>query len=482
MSFPWAAAGSLASGAMAMSSSRRASKEQRKMQQIALSNAGQAFTPIDVYGPGGAGVQYNVPMQQSNPFAGMDLSQLGSLFSGLGGNAGGEVGIGGWQVGPTQYSPTSGSSNGIEVVEGTRGRVRRSNINNAVVNVGDLDPIRQMLVAGAANLTGQAGLTQDTMGRIQDLEDAAGIFGQAGLGRLGQLQNSAGLAQGLATVGLADASDFATQLREQAQGAFGALAGTQQEARDNTLALLREQARLPEERAFSRLQDNLFATGRMGSSGGGLQMEAFARGLGQADLQRQLVAAEEGRAAQQAQLGLGQGLASQQDAMMANAMNRFGSMTQLNNQLGQTRFDRTTSMADENFARMAALLNVNPQAMQSQMLAGQLGNLAAMLNAVGGINQTGYNAANFSQTLMANQAAARGGQQQVLSGMMQPNFGEANMWAQMSQALNPGGNALGQLGSWVGGLFNRGNNSSSLPVMTSSDVTNALANDPMFGP
>lgn len=75
------------------------------------------------------------------------------------------------------------------------------------------------------------------------------------------------------------------------QMGFGMLGEAPQgyrDVQDQRLALLREQAAPFEQRAFNANNQNLFSTGRMGTSGGGMQTEAFARGLAQADTGRQL--------------------------------------------------------------------------------------------------------------------------------------------------------------------------------------------------
>lgn len=114
------------------------------------------------------------------------------------------------------------------------------------------------------------------------------------------------------------AMDFTRQnqqaglLTGDAMGLFGRagtyadriLGGGAQDVADQRLALLREQAAPFEQRQFNRLQNNLFSTGRLGITGGGLQTEAFARGLGQADLARQVEAQNMGLQQQQFAQGL----------------------------------------------------------------------------------------------------------------------------------------------------------------------------------
>jgi hypothetical protein len=101
-------------------------------------------------------------------------------------------------------------------------------------------------------------------------------------------------------------------------------------SRDDTLALLRQQAAPFEQRAFQGLQDTQFATGQLGSSGGALQTEAFARGLSQADLDRQLAASGEARAEQSSLLDLlggqlegGAGLRGMEADLLQQAFSQF---------------------------------------------------------------------------------------------------------------------------------------------------------------
>lgn len=426
-----AAGGSVLSGGLGMMSSRKASKDAKKAQQVALSNAGQAYTPINVTGPGGAGVTFNTG-------GGMLPDGQGGYVQVGAPSSGGTVARGEPIPGTPYFSDGQGGQidkNGLQVVAGTRGRVRRSNISDAQVSVGDLDPLRSSLVGQATLLGGGLGMDATTAQLLANYGQAGGIFGDAGLGALSQLQNNAMLGAGMGAAQLGSAADFAAALQNQSQGAFGALAGTQAQATQDAFNRMTELARPQEERAFSGLQDNLFATGRMGTSGGALQTEAFARGLGQANTERQLAAMAEGRAAQQAQLGLASGLAGQQDAILGNAMDRFGAMSRLAQGLGQDRFNRTSDLANRNFERAALMLGMSPQMVQQQIIGAQLGNLGGMLTNVGGINQTGYNAADFAQTLMANQANARGGQGAMLAQMTQPDFSQANMWGQLGGSL-----------------------------------------------
>jgi len=103
--------------------------------------------------------------------------------------------------------------------------------------------------------------------------------------------------------------------------------GGPEQVRNRELDLLRQQAQPFEDRAFQNLQESQFATGRAGTSGGGLQTEAFARGLAQADTGRQLAATQVG----QQQQGL-------QESLLQGAFGRFAGLGQLTSDVGQQRF------------------------------------------------------------------------------------------------------------------------------------------------
>jgi hypothetical protein len=307
---------------------------------------------------------------------------------------------------------------------------------------------------------------------LANLQQAGGQFGEASLGDLSQMQDFSRLGANIGATGLADASDFAGDLRNQAQSAFGGLAGTQQEAQQRTLDLLRQQAQPGIERDMAAQQQNLFATGRMGTTGGALQTEAFAKGLANADLDRQLMAAQEGRAAQTAQLGLGTGLAAQQDATMTNAMNRFSSMLGLNTDLGQSRYNRTSDLANTNFTRAGQLLEASPQALEQAIMSGALGLQGQGITNISNIDNNALNMANFAQQLMSNQSAARTGQQQVLNAQAAagPDMTNANMFAQLSGALGGMTGGQGVFGA-LGGLFGGGGGGSA-PSPTGNVASN----------
>lgn len=288
--------------------------------------------------------------------------------------------------------------------------------------LGDLEPSRQGLVALAGQQIGRAGQGGGVPGNIQAAGDLAtqAAFLQPGLdlNTLFALESGAGQSFGT-TLGdfLGSRSGFQTGLQNSAfQGAtnLANIAGQDPQAiADQRLALLRQQAAPFEERAFSSLQENLFGTGRLGTTGGALQTEAFARGLGQADLERQLAASAEGRAFQtqalqgsQGLAGLGTGVAGLQDQLIQSAFNRFNTTAGLASDLSNTRVNRNFQGA--NFQQ-----NALQQLLQNQISLAGVGrslqqsdlNLATQaLQAQGGLNDQSI--ANFQAALAAAQAQA----------------------------------------------------------------------------
>lgn len=70
----------------------------------------------------------------------------------------------------------------------------------------------------------------------------------------------------------------------------GLLPSGLESATQERYGLLNQLAQPAEQRAGNKLQDQLFARGQTGTTGGGIQQEAFQNSLNQADLQRQLSA------------------------------------------------------------------------------------------------------------------------------------------------------------------------------------------------
>lgn len=307
---------------------------------------------------------------------------------------------------------------------------------------------------GLDQLTGRVGSTlDDTQGQFQQL--SAGGFQRP-------LQNTAFMGAGNQ---LADLNRV-----------FG-------DVQSQTLGQLRAQAQPFEQRAFDSLQNNQFATGRLGSSGGALQTEAFARGLGQADLSRQLEATNQARLTQQNTLGLaqgltgmGSGLAGMESDLLSSAFNRFGQTAQMASDLNRERFTRSMYGDETMFSRLGSILGAQQGAamMPSQLQGAQLQNVLSALGGQAGIQTQGLQ--GFQAALAAAQAQANariGAGSNMASIVGNPNFatsgmGTSNLLGQLSERFAPPGGYMNQLASLFGG------NRSMNFTPTMQDVTGSL--------
>lgn len=112
----------------------------------------------------------------------------------------------------------------------------------------------------------------------------------------------------------------------------------QQDASDRKV-LLDQLAQPEQQRSFNTLQDTLFARGQLGTSGGGIQQEAWQNAANRADLERQLASQDwaasraqnrfasalqavgQGQSAQQQNFGIGTGALSGMHSIWANLAN-----------------------------------------------------------------------------------------------------------------------------------------------------------------
>lgn len=201
------------------------------------------------------------------------------------------------------------------------------------------------------------------------------------------------------------------------------------DVRDSTLATLRQQAQPFEQRQFQGLQNNLFATGRLGTSGGGLQTEAFARGLGQADLSRQLEATNQARLTQQQALSQAQGLSGIGSNILNDAFNRFGQTQGMFDNSLQQRFANSAlvnqtqfNQQQQNFGNQLQLAGL-PAALQGA----QLNNALLGLQGQQGIQGMGLNIANLGLAQSQADTNARLGQQSnLVAAASNPNLGARN--------------------------------------------------------
>ena len=267
-----------------------------------------------------------------------------------------------------------------------------------VTNLGDRLTGQRDQVDAFANMFGNqaAGGFGGQASDFLDLQSLVGMQGpQANNNFFAGLQNAIGRNAGMAEAGIGEAFNFGQATNPLGNQAFGIAGqqlgdiGTFDDVRSSQLDLLRQQAAPFEERAFNNLQNNQFATGRLGSSGGALQTEAFARGLGQADLDRQLAASGEARNVQNNALGLASGSfglgASQRglaDNLLNSAFGRFGNFAGLANDVEQSRFGQNLTAQNNNFGQLQSLFG-NALGLEGFQQQSQGDNFARMLSALG---------------------------------------------------------------------------------------------------
>lgn len=446
-----AAGGSLISGIGGLLAGSGAARDAKRFARNALEIQGTAFSPITVGGPGGAGISFG----GSPNFLGGSPVQPGGA-GGVGFQPGGGTVAGG----TPNFLPGGGTPNTITDLGGGFRQVGRggfqSDIGNINLTAGNLDPV-QAAIAGAA---GGIDLGQGSLNPAQLLGlglggAGAGAFDPAALQQLGNFAGSAANTN-FALFGDAVNNPFLggaeTALGQQGADILGGV-GDFQSAFDTTLGRLREAAQPFEDRAFNQLQQRQFSTGQRGTTGGALQTEAFARGLGQADLQRQIQAGGEARAQTAADLatgqgllGAGSGLRALQDQLTGTAFNRFGDAANLSS--GITGNIANLALGQQQFGSNLFNLGTQAQLFPQEFQAGNIANVANLINASGGIQNQALNPANLALNFMNAQAGFRTGQGanmiNSIGNLTGPQTFRASALGDLSQALG-GGDAIGSL-------------------------------------
>jgi hypothetical protein len=345
--------------------------------------------------------------------------------------------------------------------------------------LGDLEDPRSFLTQlgtlGSKNALNNTGLPDNIMQALQGLSSSAGV---PGMPNNTALDSGVGSAFGQSLAGLTGTGVGQDVQNTAFSGANSQLADASRgfgDVRDSTLATLRAQAQPEETRAYDTLQNDLFSTGRSGSSGGALQTEAFARGLGQADLSRQLAANQEARTTQQNALGLGTGLAGVgsniaglNSDLLSSAFSRFGQTAGLAQGLDQQRFGNSVLLNQTGYDR--AQNNFQNQVSAAQLptsLQGQQLQLA--LQALGGqsdLNNQGLQGLQLALQQASAQANARTGNSSAIASLLgtraqSPNGGD--IWGQLATGIaSRNGDGNGSLGNILSGLF--GGNKTTQPV------------------
>lgn len=410
---------------------------QKTQNRLSSLVQGTAFSPIGVNMPGGGGVS----------------------FGGSGPGGGGISGTG-MGIDPRTGKPIAQSAGAgfRQLGEGKNGRAIQSDIGNINLNLGDLEGARGGLANFASGLGGNLGQNNPFAG----FEQLGGSLAQSGLGQAFNANQGLDLMSQLTGQQIGgsvnDISAFRQNLQDPLQA--GILSSindaslTGQQAAASHLDLLRQQAQPFEDRAFGQHQENQFLTGQRGTTGGGIQTEAFARGLGQADLSRQLAASGEGRAATQQALNQATGLGGLQDSMLGNAVNRFGQLQGLGAQLSGQRFNQGQGLFG---------LGQSAAGSGQAFNAGSLNNLNSSIQGLTGLTNISTVPANLALQFMQGQANTRIGQGSQIGSQSLPISNNAMTGATLgnlgSSIANSGinfGDIFSKFGGGGGGTSSKG--------------------------
>jgi len=470
----------LGSSLLGSSKAKKAAKQQKAFTKNQLQIAGTSYSPVNVNTPGGGGVTFGNQNQPTSwggyqsPTNGGGTYQIpggensGSQFIGANGQpvTGGSLGINNGNV-----TPIRGNEGVVNFGNGFRqvGKYGlQSDLGSINTSVGDLEGLRQFGV-GQGDQIQQLGAMNDgslTPGQTLGLGTAfSGLEGMNGANQdLGPMQFLAGsaLGQSYGDMQQTRQNPFAAGLQDQvlgdAAGQLGYAGGDFSGVYNDTLGLLRSSAAHGEQLQGANFLQRMFDTGGRGTTGGANQTQAFMRGLGEADTTRQLQALGEARNQQNQALNVGtglynvgQGISSQQDSLMNNALSRFGNLGNWAQGLSQQRFNQGQGMVDAGNSLFnlgsAAYDEPSRRVQQNQSLQQ---NLLANQTA---LQAFGMAPADLALRAMAGQASTRLGQASVNgSNLSAPAAMNASLWG--SIGANAG--AFGQLGqSLAQGYQNR---------------------------
>lgn len=436
--------------------SNQSSRRAASAQDRALQQATTQLNPFAIRGFGGMGAGYGMPAPGLN--YGNDMVMPGNNMSPEVASILGRVTRGAQPTGPNAGNhmvnpadifrgagPIGGSVNEALINAlgsgGGYGGMPGMAANNSInLNAGDLEGVRSALSQFATQ-----GVPGSGNALPANIQQALGMFQQAG-----------GQPVDLGTGGLDVLSSGVNGAFMDAANSLGvnggggpmntAFKGAYDKYYDQTLGTLRQNADVNNQRNFASLQDNLFATGRMGSSGGALQTEAFARGLAQSDAGLQMQAHDMSR------------------GLLNDAFGRFTQSAGIAQDLNTERFARSMYGDQRGYGRAQDWLgtNVSLAGLPSQLQGSQLQNVLSALQGQAGIQQQGLSL--FGAGLSAEQAAANariGAGSNMANIVGSANFGapaqaNAGMWAQLGSSLMD----RNGMGGILGGLFNRPQQSS----------------------
>lgn len=436
---------------------------------------------------------------------GQGLGLGNSLLSTVGGVVGA---VGGIQQGNANGNVLSNAQAGSGIGTNTSitGPNGTSTINNGKTTVG-LSPGLGLAntqlgtfagqQAGLAQTAGQQTGTSQAFANKQATTGSAlptstnGALANNSVRQTGVLGNETGLmAAGNNVINNGGASDFASAAKDQ----LGNLNTDFNSVYNNSLSALNDALKDPTAQAESQMADAQFGRGQLGTSGGALQTQAFAKGLGQAYLGNQQTAFNEATNTRNSDVsnagalsGAGNNILNTGNSLLANAYGQFNNTSQLNNTTANSMFGQ--SQAISQLGNQYAQENFN-NATTMAKLPGQLADQYATNANLGIQGATGINNIGLNNTKLALDVGTQQGNQYngamgnaakvVASG--QPTNGLTSIGGALSTIGNS--NLLGGIGSAfksaVGGTANNG--SASNPIMAGYDASgNIDYSDPSAG-
>src|SRR5579859_7282698 len=279
-------------------------------------------------------------------------------------------------------------------------------------------------------------------------------------------------------------------LQQAAQTQLGTAGSDFTNTYNTTLAGLNRQLALPTAQAESQLADAQFGRGQLGTSGGALQTQAFATGLGQAYMGNQQTAFNEAMGAQNSATANAATLnnsannnLSTANGLLANAYGQFNNTSQLNANTANSIFNQnsTISQLGNQYGQQNLNNQITADAVPAQLAGAYQQNANAGIAGATGLNNidlSGFQAALGAGTQQGNQYnnAINNASRVVASGQ------QTNGLSFLGNALgNPStSSSLSGIASGIGGLFSgNGSNANGFGATnggfsTNGDVSSGL--------
>lgn len=329
---------------------------------------------------------------------------------------------------------------------------------NVNLNYGNLTGVNQNLQGLAQTLTNQAGTVN---GAPLDVTNANQYL-QSQLGNLQPYQGGYNSAFGQAAGALPGAAGNANNFYGAANTQLTAAGQDPSTYANGVYSNLTAQAKPWEDAQTAALQDSQFGKGQTGTSGGALQTQAFAQGLGTADLQRQITAQQMGQQQQAQAVSNAGSLSGAGNALLSNAFNNFNTTGASGANVNSAAFGQ----GNTNVGTQSQLATL-PSYLQSLFLgnsASALGQQAGIQTQAGNLYSLGLGTNSANGNLLAGAAgqlsANANGQntsQNPYGNLLQSIFGSA---ANASSGSS-GAGGLGGLGSALSSLFGGGSSGGS---------------------